>query len=991
MKTLKLKRFAVLALALGAGACAFADTTTLHSKEATPEYMGLSTEAWTNDVGTVAKWDDYNDGNTIAHICHTGVANAYYQSTITSGDFNFYGLDIELSKRTTLAKWRQMAGTVAVGAGGINVRSANYNIGCGNNATEQMTLKLTADQTWTGSNTSGATYLHVGGLGKKDGSSMVCPLKSRLVAAEGVTSLRIDGKLQAMLYSPDNDLSSVTVTVADSALLFLSDLVDARLNAAKLVLSGSGSRMAFGATSDSEAKPWFYPMSDSFATTNIVAIDHAHLAPVVELNAGAGFSANGGVWGLTNLVVSGAADSISTISGSLTFAQPTTKIEFSSGATLSLDTDNAAADGVSPGFVLSGSGTLCVRDVAPFTGAVEVGEGTTFKVVTAAGDAVSYPGAITGAGALAVDATAQEVYLPSTVLASFTGAISVLGGTLVLDAPLADGRLTVADGASVLYGSDSLVVTDAVRTETKITVGTDQTLRVFGNGLTAATTVELNGGTLRFESTATVASPISLVADASAIETAAASVTGTITGAFTSSLPGEATYDSGKGTRIRGEGCVKLSGGGEFTGFPNKFFSEDGTVWFCGGEWKFTQTRCGLTYSAKDTGTYGRKWLVSDGATLTVVGVGSGDNSRSSLEAQGLNNQYDYTNESAVEVRDGGKVELGAYSRLILGHTQATGRLTVGKDGEVKVTAATAEIRVGYSMVTTGIIELGSGGVLETCVPFIHAMSSAYESTQTQGRFYWNGGTLKIGAKFPASEATLFRNSATTKWDSANNSLRTWVKVMGDDCTLDLSDLPERETALANVPAGLQRSEWFGTGRLTVKGGRPFTFQSLPNGITLRAEGEGTQILIPSGVEIHDYEKCVANEIVKAGKLVYETLSNCLSTLTAKLEVAGGTIDLGGVTTTISALAGDVASSGGAITNDASATYPATVTVQNGQLAVEKNKSRYALFTVGSGYASAAPAATLDGTTAEGWTLALQGRVLTLLNPHPRGLLVIVR
>ena len=984
MKTLKLKRFAALALALGAGACAFADTTTLHSKEAIPEYMGLSKEVWTNDVGTVSKWADYNDGNTIAHIRHIGGSGS---QSMTSGDFNFYGLDIELSSRTTLSMWRHDSGAFAVGAGGINVRSGNYNIGCGNKDA-QMTLKLTADQTWTGSNASGATYLHVGGLGKKDGTSLLCPLKSRLVAAEGVTSLRIDGKLQAMLYSPDNDLSSVTVTVADSALLFLSDLVDARLNAAKLVLSGSGNRMAFGATSASEAKPWFYPMSDSFATTNIVEIDHAHLAPVVELNAGAGFSANGGVWGLTNLVVSGASDSVSTISGSLTFAQPTTKIEFSSGATLSLDTDNAAADGVSPGFVLSGSGTLCVRDVAPFTGAVEVGEGTTFKVVTAAGDAVSYPGTITGAGALAVDATAQEVYLPSTALASFTGTIRVLGGTLVLDAPLADGRLTVAEGATVVYGSDSLVVTDAVRTETKITVGTDQTLRVFGNGLTAATTVELNGGTLRFESTATVASPISLVADASAIETAAASVTGTITGKFTSSLPGEATYDSGTGTRIRGEGCVKLSGGGEFTNRPNKLFSEDGTVWFCGGEWKFRNVNCGLTYSKTDSGTYGRKWLVTDGAKLVVSGYN--ENYRSVLQARGLNCSWDGTKESVVEVRDGGTVEFGTYSRLMLGYMQATGRLVVGKDGVVKATETTAEIRFGYSTTTTGIIELGSGGVLETCVPFIHAMSSNSENYQMQGRFYWNGGTLKIGAKFPASEATLFRNSGKTSWDSANNSLRTWVKVMGDDCTLDLTDLPERETALANVPAGLQRSEWFGTGRLTVKGGRPFTFQSLPNGITLRAEGEGTQILIPSSVEIHDYEKCVANEIVKAGKLVYETLSNCLSTLTAKLEVAGGTIDLGGVTTTISALAGDMASAGGVIANDAKATYPATVTVQNGQLAVEKNKSRYSLFTVGSGYASAAPAATLDGTTAEGWTLALQGRVLTLLNPHPRGLRVIV-
>lgn len=985
MKTLKFMKFAALALALGAGACAFADTTTLHSRESIPEFMGLDKEVWTNDVGTVAKWADYNDGDTIAHIRHVGGSGSQSQ---TDGDFNFYGLDIELSSRTTLSMWRHDSGTFAVGAGGVNVRSGNYNIGCGN-GNVQMTLKLTADQTWTGSNASGATYLHVGGLGKKDGSSMVCPMKSRLAAAEGVSSLRIDGRLQAMLYSPSNDLSSVTVTVADSARLFLSGLVDARLNAARLVLSGAGSRMAFGEPSASEAKPWSYPVTNSFATTNIVAIDHAHLAPAVELAAGAGFSANGGVWGLTNLVVSGASDSVSTISGSLTFAQPTTKIAFSSGATLCLDTDNASADGVSPGFVLSGSGTLCVRDVAPFTGAVEVGEGTTFKVVTAAGDEVSYPGTISGAGALVVDATAQEAYLSSTALASFTGAISVLGGTLVLDAPLAEGRLAVADGATVVYGSDSLVVTDAVRTEAKITVGAGETLRVFGNGLTAATTVELNGGTLRFECPATVASPVSLVADASAIETAAASVTGTVTGAFTSSLPGEATYDSGKGTRIRGEGCVKLSGGGEFTNRPNKLFSEDGTVWLCGGTWKFRNANCGMTYSKANSGTYGRKWLVTDGATLVVSGYN--ENYRSSLRADGLNCSWDGTKESVVEVRDGGTVEFGTYSRLQLGYYQATGRLVVGAGGVVKTTATTAEIRFGYSTTTTGIIELGSGGVLETSAPFIHSMSSADENYQMQGRFYWNGGTLKVGAKFPASEATLFRNSGKTSWDSANNSLRTWVKVMGDDCTLDLTDLPERETALANVPAGLQRSEWFGTGRLTVKGGRPFTFQSLPNGVTLRAEGRGTQILIPSGVEIHDYAKCAEHEVVSAGRLVYETLADCLSALTANLEVAGGTIDLGGVRTTIAALAGDVASAGGAIANDANATYPATVTVQNGRLAVEKNKSRYSLFSAGSGFASGAPAATLEGTAAEGWTLALRNGVLTLLNPRPRGLLFIVR
>ena len=183
------------------------------------------------------------------------------------------------------------------------------------------------------------------------------------------------GALNAGLYGPDNELGNVTVTVSDTAKLWLFDIADARLNAKKLVLSGDGVHMAFGGVSP--VKGWAATAAKAYAPTNVVAMDNFHLAPEVELANGADVTAKGGIYAVSNLVVSGTGGSV--ISGDLTFTQAVSRVTFATtGASLELTTANAVAGGLSAGFAVAGPGTLKVVDLAPFTGAFDVSDGAKF-------------------------------------------------------------------------------------------------------------------------------------------------------------------------------------------------------------------------------------------------------------------------------------------------------------------------------------------------------------------------------------------------------------------------------------------------------------------------------------------------------------------------------------------------------------------------------------------------------------------------------------
>ena len=760
-----------------------------------------------------------------------------------------------------------------IGAGGVNVKKGSLSVGRTPNNVAYPRVKMVADQTWTGAAAGEPTFT-VGGI-----YNFPTRADCFLMAGNGVTSWTIAGGLNVALFSSRNNLSNVDVVVQDTAKLHLPNLLDARLNAKSLTLSGPGDHMTFGSKMPSVL--WNYPLTASYAPTNHVFIDDDHLAPVVTLRDGAGFSAVNGRYGLANINVGGSGESV--ISGSLVFTRSVNKVTFlDEGASLEFDTVNALDDGIATtSFEIEGEGgTLKVKDVTLLSGEIALAEGQAFAIGGGDAQALSF----SGAGTIVIGDGAS-VYLRQSQIADFTGNIVVKGGMLVLDESLGD-RVTVESG-EVVYGSDPLIVTDAVKPAGTVTLDEGDTLRVFGNGLTAVTALTINGGVIRFEADATISSALSVTAPGSYIETAAESVTGTMAGFITGNIPGTATVAS-RGLRTRGEGCVKLTGGGSFSNNrPNTFWTEDGSVWFAGGDWTFRNTSCGMDYVAKSSGPYGKQWLVTGTAKIKLSGYNGAYETE--LRVSGLENPGNNFIESVLEVRDGGQIEFAENSTIELGYLQAAGRLRIGDGGTVRFTnGSSTAIRMGYSTVTTGIIELGSGGVLETAAPFLHSIQTNYEDYQTQGWFIWNGGTIKLLSGFPATEATLFRNRSTTSWDSVNNSLRVWMKIVGEDCALDLTDLPERETPLANVPAGMERSEWFGTGTLTVKGGKPFVFQSFPNGINLKIEGAGTQVILPTNVEIHDYATCLVNEKVNAGKLHYTTLDKCLQNLALASFTAKG-------------------------------------------------------------------------------------------------------
>ena len=507
-----------------------------YTKEALPRYEVVKAEIWTNALGEISSWESRNDGTHAAVIRHGAVFGG--KTVDSSSPFSAYGLEINLPSAEPWVGWWQRNGTMfTLGAGGLSVQRGRFFVG---NDRPWATVRLAADQTWTG---AADAYFCLGTVYES--------FFARLLAAPDVSSLTVAGGLNACFFAPDNDLTGVTVTVRDSARLWLFDAIDARLNAKKLVLSGDGAHLPFGQTLPTTV--FHYPVSAAIAPTNIVAIDHAHLAREVELNAGADISAVGGIYALTNLTVSGTGGSV--ISGSLTFTQAVNRITFANeGATLRIESENSAGAGVAAGFEVEGPGTLKVTDMGAFTGVMSIAAGATFECSL---DGLAPPPVFTGEGTLAVHAEEDAVvYLPSSSLAGFSGSIRFGSGTLVLDEPLSDGRLTI-EGGSVVYGNSSaLIITGVPVAAPAIEVGSGETLFVYGDGLTADTALTVSGGTVKFMCSSTVFSPVTVAAGGAVFETRAGGVEGTFAGAVT------AVASGGGGVNLRGEGAIRFSGGG---------------------------------------------------------------------------------------------------------------------------------------------------------------------------------------------------------------------------------------------------------------------------------------------------------------------------------------------------------------------------------------------------------------------------------------------
>ena len=394
----------------------FATPTTLTSTKAIPQWFKLSDEIWVDEDSNLHAWSDYNDGNTIMCLKHYGASGS---SSYCSEPFNVYGLVVQITG-TTWSLWQQYKSTdFTIGAGGVDVKSCNFMI-----AYDSTTrVRLTSNQTWTGSGASNVAMSF--NIGCTDGEKP----KARLIADEGVTSLGINGGLNAVLYAPNNELGNVDVTVSDSAKLWLVDIIDARLNAKKLVLSGDGVHMKFGSKLPHTA--WHWPYAGAWTPTNIVAVDHFHLAPHVELADSADFSSDGGIYGLTNLIVSGTAGS--TISGSLTFTQAVNRVTFAtSGASLEFTTTNSIPSEIAAGFAVIGPGTLKVRDISPFLGTIDIGSGSSFEHhTTDAGESV-LNAALAGTGTFSVN-VAGSLRVPYAAIVGFSGSVVANAGALTVE------------------------------------------------------------------------------------------------------------------------------------------------------------------------------------------------------------------------------------------------------------------------------------------------------------------------------------------------------------------------------------------------------------------------------------------------------------------------------------------------------------------------------------------------------------------------------
>ena len=105
-----MKQATILFAAAVAASGAFvanADTTTLYSKQQIPENFYSTSEVWTNSVGDVVSWGDYNDGNATAVFNHYGTS---VQSFNSSWQFNAYGIGVDILSSTKWVYWEKTSG-----------------------------------------------------------------------------------------------------------------------------------------------------------------------------------------------------------------------------------------------------------------------------------------------------------------------------------------------------------------------------------------------------------------------------------------------------------------------------------------------------------------------------------------------------------------------------------------------------------------------------------------------------------------------------------------------------------------------------------------------------------------------------------------------------------------------------------------------------------------------------------------------------------------
>lgn len=383
--------------------------------------------------------------------------SVYNWGTQAESDWIVSGIDLTSGSSF---KWGGH-GCFAIGSGGITGGDGNLIrfTGTYGNILRRR-IRLRASQSW---NTTGDTVGLIVHLGVSENSY------GYIVADPAATEWKLLTRTQVMLFTEFNDLASTTVTVADKSLLTLAadypsvatPVGAAKLNAAKLVISGPEARIDF--------------LSDRSGES---AADI--LAPRLALEGGAKFEQNGMILDFEEIAVTGSGASTLEVSGE--FAENAVPVDIASGASL-ITTGVGTFRYSTSGVRLSGAGDFTVS-------------GGEMRIASVDED---YSGTITVSGG--------TLYLPSS---------TVLGQRVIQTS--GDGRVffeVSSEGDSANVSDSSALVTDKriVRDLWPFegdtwAVAADTTLIVSGEGLAAGKTVELQGGTMSVTASCTIGADI---------------------------------------------------------------------------------------------------------------------------------------------------------------------------------------------------------------------------------------------------------------------------------------------------------------------------------------------------------------------------------------------------------------------------------------------------------------------------------------------------
>lgn len=734
-------------------------------------------------------------------------------------------------------------GVVSVGAGGVTFRQ-NTLWKVGRSSETDRRFRLTANQEWRGTETDpgdfsratlsiGATY---GGY-----------YRMGLGVTEGVTQLTMSRYLDAVFMGQNTQMGDLDVTVKTPARLQVvyqygnpAAVIDARLGCHSLTLEGDGDALTLGRRG----------AENRYMTT---ALDAAHFAPVLNLTDGADLTMNTsylsvGTFAIPTVNVTKPAeatsDGVSAISGAFVVTQALTTVTLTGNPTFDLTGATLTEGETAAGWSITGPGTV------KFSGP---GYGLTGPFALGAETTVSFDGAVDlSALTFSSEASATLVMDPGEGCESVLGGIADFAGTIRLRSgqvvfAQGVGAATVIEEGGRAVHSEGLIVTDEIRAESEITVAAGQTLQVYGNGLTAATSVILDGGSLDFRSDGvTVASPIT-VTKSSYIRSGDLGTTNVISGFVTCDIQGE------KGNlSVDGYGCVTFAGGmkavmPEDPEWWKDAYGSYNTLVICGGAAELTNGDYDMGVgpihlNGSDATWWGKYLGIRDGATVHFADRKNAQGSaRNCIVINPPRDGAYYDRyKSRLEIGAGGTVTLPWNSTIIVGANQSYAELVVS-GGELSF-APHAGMRLGDGSLSTGDFQL-RGGTVTLNAP----IRRLYESDQN--RLLWYGGTIRLGSNFGAE--TLFADSNYGDM----TKLHSCCQILGDGCVLDLGACSL--ASVANVPAGREFGEWIGTGTLTVVGGttcKELVMNTFPGNVKLQLRN-GVQVTIPEGARVYDAAK----------------------------------------------------------------------------------------------------------------------------------------